>query len=135
MTDLHTIKWLLVGILVAITIIAIASLATVVLFLLIYNTAKEQNQGKVFHATAEDYLAKGEFYELLHCVEEHLNSYPQDAWAHWYKGQVKYHKGMYPESMISFKRVLELKPGWHTSVSSWIELVAAKIQEGPQLVD
>lgn len=134
-SDLQTIKWLLVGVLVAITIIALASLATVALFILMYNFAKEQNQGKVFHILAEEHLAKGEFDALLHSVEEHLKLYPQDAWGHWYKAQVKFHKGVYPESLRCFKRILELEPGWHSSVKAWIELVEKKIQEGPQLVD
>jgi len=122
-------------VLVAIVIIALASLATVFLFLQMYKFSKEQNQGKIFHAMAEEYLAKGEFDGLMHSVEEQIKKYPQDAWAHWYKAQATFHKGVYPESLRCFKRVLELEPGWNSTVKAWIELVEEKIQEGPQLVD
>lgn len=133
--DIHTIKWLLVGVLAAVIVIALAAVATFWVFVLMYKISKEQNEGKAFQVLAEEHLARGEIDGLLASAEERLTLYPNDAWAHWYKAQAAFRKGAYPESRRSFQRVLELEPGWHSSVNAWIELVEEKIQEGPHLVD
>ncbi len=134
-SELETIKWLLVAILVGMTVVALSAVSIAVIFWLGFGIVKEQNSGKVFRAMAEDYLAKSENEELLEYVEERLGSHPQDVWAHWYMGQAKFHTGAYPESKRCFERVVELEPSWHSSVESWFERIREKLERGPQLVE
>ena len=134
-TELETIKWLLVAILVGMVLIAASAVLIAVIFWQGFEMVREQNQGKVFRVMAEDYLAKDENNELIEYVEERLESHPQDVWAHWYMGQAKYHNGVYPESKRSFERVIELEPSWYSSVESWFEKINEKLEEGPQLVE
>ena len=134
-SEIITIKWLIVAILVCISIVAIAAVVIAAIFWQGFGIIKEQNQAKVFRLIAEDYLAKDSNEELLEHVEERLKSHPQDVWAHWYMGQVKYHARIYPESKRSFEKVLELEPSWYSSVDSWLEKIVEKLNEGPQLVE
>lgn len=134
-TELETIKWLLVAILIAVILVAVSAVLIAVIFRLGFDVLKEQNQGKVFRVIAEDYLARDENDELIVFVKERLESHPQDVWAHWYMGQAKYHNGVYPESKRSFERVIELEPSWHMSVETWLEKINEKIKEGLQLVE
>ena len=134
-TDIETIKWLLVAILVGMVVVAISAVVIAVTFWLGYQIIKDQSSGKIFRAIAEDYLAKNENTELMGLVEERLDSHPQDVWAHWYMGQVKYHTGAYTESRRCFERVIELEPGWYSSVESWLGKISQELEKGPQLVE
>lgn len=133
--ELETIKWLLVAILVGMVLVAISAIIIAVIHWLGFGVLKEQHQGKVFRRMAEDYLAKSENVELVEYAKERLSSHPHDVWAHWYLGQAKFHMGAYPEAKRSFERVNELEPGWLSTTESWLEKVAEKINEGPQLVE
>jgi len=133
-SDIETIKWLLVATLVGISLIAVASVIVAVIFVLGLSVLKEQHYGKVFQRLSEDLLSKNDIDELVQLVEGRLESHPQDVWAHWYMGQAKYHKGVYPESKRSFERVLELEPSWYNSIDSWIDKLDEKLDEGPKLV-
>lgn len=133
-SELETIKWLLIAILVGVVLVAVAAVSIAVIFWQGFKILKEQNQGNVFKVMAEDYLARNENTELIEYVEERLESHPQDVWAHWYMGQAKYHTGVYPESKRCFERVIELEPSWYSSVESWFEKIDEKLKEGPQLV-
>ena len=95
---------------------------------------REQHSGKIFRMMAEDYLARNEIDELISHVEERLESFPQDVYAHWYMGQAKYFKGRYPDAKRSFARVVELEPSWRTSADSWLERIEEKLEEDPKLV-
>ena len=133
--ELETIKWLLVAILIGMVFIALSAVTIAAIHWLGFGVLKEQLQGKVFRRMAEDFLAKSENTELIEYSEERLSSHPHDVWAHWYLGQAKYHKGIYPEAKRCFERVNELEPSWINTTESWLEKVNDKINEGPQLVD
>ena len=134
-SELETIKWLLVAMLVGLVLVALSAVSIAVIFWQGFGMVKEQNSGKVFRAMAEDYLAKNENNDLIECVEEWLGSHPQDVWAHWYMGQAKFYAGAYPESKRCFERVVELEPSWYASVESWLEKISEKLEKGPQLVE
>jgi cytochrome c-type biogenesis protein CcmH/NrfG len=134
-SELETIKWLLVAILVGIALIAVSAISITVIFWQGLEIVREQNAGNLFRTMAEDYLAKNENKKLIDHVEERLASHPNDVWAHWYMGQAKYHNGAYPESKRSFERVIELEQSWYSSVESWFKKIGEKLERGPQLVE
>ncbi len=134
-SELETIKWLLVAILVGLFLVALSAVSVAVTIWFGFRMAKEQNSGKVFRVVAEEHLARNENDKLVEYAEERLESHPQDVWAYWYMGQAKFHTGKLPESKRCFERVVELEPSWYSSVKSWLERIGEKMEKGPQLVE
>lgn len=134
-SELETIKWLLIAILIAMILVALAAVSVAVAIWLGFRMAKENNSGKVFRAVAEEHLARNENDELVEYAKERLESHPQDIWAHWYLGQAKFNIGQLPESKRCFERVVELEPSWHDSAESWLERISKKMEKGPTLVE
>jgi cytochrome c-type biogenesis protein CcmH/NrfG len=134
-TELETIKWLLVAILVGMVIVALSAVSVAMSIWFGFRMAKENNSGKVFRVVAEEHLARNENNELVEYAEERLKTHPQDVWAHWYLGQAKFHIGKIPEAKRCFERVVELEPSWYSSVDSWLERIGKEIEKGPKLVE
>jgi cytochrome c-type biogenesis protein CcmH/NrfG len=134
-SELETIKWLLIAILVGMVLVALAAVSVAATIWLGFRMAKENNSGKVFRVVAEEHLARNENDELVEYANERLESHPQDVWAHWYLGQAKFYIGQLPESKRCFERVVELEPSWYGSAESWLERIGEKMEKGPTLVE
>ena len=134
-SELETIKWLLVTILIGIAIIAIAAILIAIIFWLCYKSLDEESSGKIFKFLAEEHLAKNETEKLLDHVNKRLSSHPHDVWANWYKGQAKFRSGEYTESKRCFEKVVELEPRWDSTVEPWVAKINEKLEKGPQLVE
>ena len=133
-TELETIKLLVIAILVGMSLIVLSVLFMSYMFYLGVRQINEKYSDKAFKMSAEDYLARDEIDNLISHIEDRLKTFPQDVWAHWYMGQAKYFKGELTESKYSFNRVLELEPSWYNSIDSWLDKIDEKLSEGPSLV-
>ena len=125
--DIKTIKWLLIFILIGMFLIVMSVVGTVRALAVAAKDMRAQRQSNYFKARAEDLLAKNDMDELLNHIEKRLASHSHDVWAYWYNGQVKFHRGQYPEAKRDFTRVLE--------VESWMDIIEEKLDEGPKLVE
>jgi cytochrome c-type biogenesis protein CcmH/NrfG len=134
-SELETVKWLLVAILIAVIVIALSAVSVAVSIWLAVRAAKEETSGHAFRADAEEYLARDECDELVRSAEHRLGTHPQDAWTHWYLGRAKFNIGKLPESKRCFEKVIELEPSWTQSAESWIARINEEIDKGPKLVE
>jgi len=134
--DIATIKWLMVFGLGMLAVFVAAALFGVYLLYLSVAALREQQAGKIFRLKAEDLIAKAQYDELISDCMQRLQTHPNDVWTHWYLGQAYYYKKTWIDSKRSFRRVLELEPGWYSSVDSFLERVERAIREsGPRLVE
>lgn len=133
--ELTTIKWLLIAILVCVVIIAV-SFATIAFVSLIgLRFLKENRKTLVFKNLAEHYLSEGDNEALIEYANERIQTNPQDYLPYWYLGKVQYHQGEYVEAKYSFEKVIELDPTMDFSAGKWLDDIADKLEQGPQLVE
>lgn len=134
--DITTIKWLLAIGLFLLAVFVIAALSTVYMLYLSLTALKDQQSGKIYRNKAEDLIAKACYDELIQESKQRLQTHPNDVWTHWYLGQAHFYTKKWIDSKHCFKRVLELEPGWYSSVDSFLDKIEQGIKEnGPRLVE
>ena len=135
LSELETIKWLLIAILVCAVIVALSFAVLTGFSWLSYGLIKESQKGAVFKKRAEQHLSNSDNRELIELATERINKSPQDYLAYWYLGKVQFHQGDLIEAKQNFQKVIELDPTMDYSASQWIEEIDEKLESGPQLVN
>lgn len=133
-SDIETIKWLLVAILIFIVIIALSFSIIAVVFWFSYGLMKESQNGAVFKKRAEQLLSNSNNRDLIKLANNRIIGSPQDYLAYWYLGKVQFHQGDLVEAKHNFKKVIKLDPTMDYSASQWIEEIDEKLKTGPLLV-
>ena len=133
-SDIETIKWLLVAILILIVIIALSFGIIAVVSWFSYGLVKESQKGAVFKKRAEQLLSNSNNRDLIELANDRITDSPQDYLAYWYLGKVQFHQGDFVEAKHNFKKVIELDPTMDYSASQWIEDINEKLETGPQLI-
>ncbi|MCC5849489.1 MAG: tetratricopeptide repeat protein [Verrucomicrobia bacterium] len=105
------IIWLLVGIL-GILIVQVA-------FRL--HDGWKVRSNDVFRNTMENYFNRGEFSVVTHGCDMKISRHPNDSQAYWLKGKSHFKLGEYKEAEDAFNQLAALEPGWHRSVTPWLE--------------
>jgi len=133
-SELETIKWLLIAILVCAVIIAISFAVLAVFSGYGIQILMEKQKGAVFNKLAEEYLSNSKNRELIELANNRIKKSPQDYLAYWYLGKVQFHQGDLLKAKQNFQKVIGLDPTMDYSASQWIEEIDEKLEPGPQLV-
>jgi len=129
-----TIKWLLIGILIGVIIIAVSFAIIAITVVVGYYVLKDNQKGVVFQRYAEILLNNSKNAELIKYAQERAKSSPQDHKAYWYLGKAQYYMSDFFEAKRSFQKVIDLDPTMEYTTSQWIESIDSKLEDGPQLV-
>jgi len=127
LAELKTIKWLLIGIVVALAYIALFVSAFVINAI---RVSRLHLKGS-FSDHGKALLDQGKHNELIELCDARLQEFPGDATAYWLVAQAYHRTGNLRRALVSFKKVHELQPDYN--VGPMIEIIEDKIsKEGPR---
>ncbi len=133
-SNLETIKWLLIAILCGVLIIAVSFAVMASFSWMGYGTIKESQRGAVFQKQAQQLLSNSNNRDLIELASERIKYSPQDYLAYWYLGKVQFHQGDFIDAKRNFLKVIELDPTMDYSANQWIDDIDEKLEDGPKLV-
>jgi tetratricopeptide (TPR) repeat protein len=112
MAHFDTTQWLLFAIAVGVGVIAFCSLMTMGV---IVASARYLAQRGSFSQRAQPLLDEGNLSKLIELCHARLETFHDDAHAHWYLGVALYRRGELKHALRYLNRVPELEPGWDVS--------------------
>ena len=135
-SDISTIKWLLVGILVA----AIVFLVVLCVFLsaawMAIRELLHQRKSNVFSLIAKGHLERDEIEDLIEYTKEHLDTHPNNPDAYWYLARGYYQTQNWVESKRNFHRAVDISPGYSEAADDYLEEIEERLRDSkPQLID
>jgi tetratricopeptide (TPR) repeat protein len=86
----------------------------------IYNAWSVHSNAK-FRNAIENFYNRGEFSVVTNGCELRLGRHPNDSWSYWWKAKGHFQLGEFEEAEKAFNKVLALEPGWHKSVTPWLD--------------
>lgn len=109
-SDLVTIKWLFIGLVV----LLVSILAGIGFFIRMASRDFSQSitPKQYFREKGRELLDKGELEELLKLSKEKLEEYPEHEYANYFLANCYYRMGNIHEAYRVFKKLKELRPGW-----------------------
>ena len=135
MTDLlqqpQTQGWLLLAAVVCLVILVVAAVFGLGVLMVV---AREVNQRATLSEKLQPLLDQGEIEAVMLQSRERLQTFPDDAMAHYFLGVALHRRNEFRQALVHLRRVPELQAGWDVApMVRAIEEKLAATESGPEL--